>query len=148
MSVKKIVSVDYIVIHCAATKPSMDIGVEEIDRWHRQRGFFAVGYHKVIRRDGTIEDGRAIDVRGAHAKGFNSRSIGICLAGGVSQENANKAENNFTDAQFDSLKYLIKHFTTKFPNAEVLGHRDLPNVNKDCPSFDVRKWRGTGTPEV
>lgn len=131
-------AVEYIVVHCSATKPTMDIGVEEIDRWHRQRGFLKVGYHYVIRRDGTVEQGREELEYGAHVKGFNNVSVSICLVGGV--DASLDAENNFTKKQFDSLQRLLNDMGIKYPDAEVLGHRDLPNVKKDCPSFDVKKW--------
>ena len=131
---------DYIVVHCAATKPSMDIGVKDIDRWHRARGFLCVGYHKVIRRDGSIEDGRAITAAGAHVKGYNHCSVGICLAGGVKEKDGKTPENNFTDEQFTSLKKLLNELRTIYPNAVICGHRDMPNVHKACPSFDVKAW--------
>ena len=138
MSWKTIEEVRYIVIHCAATKPAMDVGVEEIRSWHLRRGWFDVGYHWIIRRDGTVEDGRPHDRPGAHARGVNHISLGICLVGGVAENG--EPENNFTDDQWDALAGLVKGLKVAHPDAEVLGHRDLPNVNKACPSFDVREW--------
>lgn len=129
---------DYIVIHCAATKPSMDIGVKDIDKWHRQRGWRKVGYHYVIKRDGEVEIGRELDEVGAHAKGFNSNSVGICLVGGLSEDG--KPENNYTDEQWIALRETVNQLKLPYPEAEVLGHRDLPDVNKECPCFDVREW--------
>ena len=129
---------DYIVIHCAATKPSMDIGVKDIDKWHRQRGWRKVGYHYVIKRDGEVEIGRELDEVGAHAKGFNSNSVGICLVGGLSEDG--KPENNYTDEQWIALRETVNQLKLPYPEAEVLGHRDLPDVKKACPSFDVREW--------
>lgn len=129
---------DFIIIHCSATRPSQDIGVKEIDRWHRQRGFLSVGYHHVIRRDGTVEDGRPLYAAGAHAKGFNHNSVGICLVGGVSEDDVNVAENNFTDAQMNSLLDLVQKLVLEFPSADVIGHRQV--AAKACPSFDVRSW--------
>ena len=70
---------DYIFIHCSATKPSMDTDAKEIDRWHRARGFLKIGYHFVIKRDGTKEIGRELMESGAHVKSYNHKSIGICL---------------------------------------------------------------------
>lgn len=136
MSFKPIKSVDYLVVHCSATKEDQDIGVNEIRRWHRQRGFFDVGYHYVIRRDGSIEKGREDNVPGAHARGFNHRSLGICLVGGV-ESNGKTAEQNFTPQQYETLKSLLFNLKREYPEATVLGHRDLPNVNKACPSFDM-----------
>lgn len=132
-------NVKYLVVHCAATPPSADIGAKEIDRWHRARGFFQIGYHKVIRRNGVIEDGRPLDMPGAHARGFNHLSIGVCLVGGVA-EDGKTPENNFTDEQWPSLRVLLKELKVRFPNATILGHRDLPDVHKACPSFGVREY--------
>ena len=133
-------STELIVVHCSATKPSMDIGRDEIDAWHRHRGFFEVGYHYIIRRDGVLETGRPEEVAGAHARGFNHNSISISLAGGVTEDDVKVAENNFTPEQFVSLNQLVKGLQHKFPEAEVLGHCDLKGVTKECPSFDVRQW--------
>lgn len=139
MNWKPIRSVEYLVVHCAATRESMDIGVEEITRWHRERGWFTVGYHYVIRRDGTLEKGRPDTQPGAHARGFNHLSLGICLVGGVGPD-GKTAEDNFTFQQYDALAALLFELTERYPHATVLGHRDLPNVRKACPSFDVRDW--------
>tara|TARA_B100001250_G_scaffold412858_1_gene445224 strand:+ start:2027 stop:2467 length:441 start_codon:yes stop_codon:yes gene_type:complete len=138
MKLLKMSDVKYIVVHCAATKPKMDIGIEKIREWHLERGFLDVGYHFVIRRSGEVEYGRDITKPGAHARGFNRSSVGVCLVGGV--DNFNKPANNFTDEQFESLKKVVEALKESFPNAEVLGHRDLPDVKKACPSFDVKPW--------
>ena len=139
MNWKQLKSVDFIVIHSSATPETMDIGLEEIRRWHRQRGFLDVGYHYIIRRDGTIETGRPNTAPGAHARGFNHISLGICMVGGT-ESNIKKPEANFTHAQWDALGSLVADLHEMHPNAEVLGHRDLPKVNKDCPSFDAPEW--------
>lgn len=141
MNWKKLKSVDYIVIHCSATKEDQDIGVEEIRRWHRQRGWMDVGYHFIIRRDGQVERGRPHDVPGAHARGFNHISLGICLVGGV-ESDGKTPEGNFTAYQWKSLEALVHDLKRIHPDGKVLGHRDLPNVNKACPSFDVLEWWG------
>lgn len=132
----------HLVIHCSATRPSQDIGVKEIDRWHRARGFFKIGYHLVIRRDGTVEVGRKIEEIGAHCKdgGMNRCAIGICLVGGVSEADVKVAEDNFTKAQKVSLFGVIKQLRTEHSGLTILGHRDVPGVRKDCPSFDVSAW--------
>lgn len=131
-----------LIIHCAATPPSSDIGRKEIDRWHRQRGFLCIGYHYVIRRDGSIEVGRHEDEAGAHAEGHNRYSIGVCLVGGVAAD-AKTPEDNFTPDQNAALLVLLRGLKRRYPGAEVLGHRDLPNVKKACPSFDVKHWLST-----
>ena len=133
-----------IVIHCAATKPSMDIGKKEINLWHRQRGFFnipsglSIGYHFVIRRDGTVEQGRPIDQPGAHAKGHNSHSIGICLVGGISAEG--KPEANYTPVQWGSLIELVIKLAKTYHISldHIIGHNEV--AAKDCPCFSVREW--------
>jgi N-acetylmuramoyl-L-alanine amidase len=141
---------DYIVVHCSATRPSADIGADEITVWHRKRGFQAIGYHAVIRRNGEIEFGRNFETPGAHVTGQNMRSVGVCMVGGIGENG--KAENNFTPAQFESLRCIVMMLKRSWPNAEVLGHRDLsPDLDgdgiverhewvKDCPSFDARAW--------
>ena len=131
-------NVKYLAVHCSATKPSMDVGAAEIDRWHRAEGWFKIGYHYVIRRNGKIEKGRPESEIGAHVSGYNSVSLGVCLVGGC--DDRMKAANNFTPAQFESLRTLLTELKTRYPEAIIQGHRDFPNVKKDCPSFDVKKW--------
>ncbi len=127
-----------IIIHCAATKPSMDIGVEEIRKWHIQKGFRNVGYHFVIKRDGTVETGRAEDEIGAHAYGNNADSLGICLVGGISD--SGQSEENYTDIQWSILRELVEDLLEKYSSdLEVIGHNEVST--KDCPCFDVKKWR-------
>lgn len=138
MTMKKIINAKYIVVHCSATKPDMYVDGEMIDRWHRERGFLKIGYHWVIRRDGTLDKGREIDERGAHVRGFNSVSVGVCLVGGIDEEG--KPDNNFTNEQFEALNEILAACKQTYPKAEILGHRDLPRVKKACPSFDVREW--------
>ncbi len=130
---------DYIVVHCSATPASMDVDAKLIDRWHRQKGWLKIGYHFVIKRDGTVESGRKLDEAGAHVYGHNQHSIGICMVGGMT-EDMRYPEDNFTAAQWASLKALLVEMKGLYPNADVLGHRDL-DPNKACPSFDmISKW--------
>lgn len=128
---------DTLVIHCAATKATMDIGVEEITKWHIDRGFDTIGYHYVIRRSGAVEKGRAQEAEGAHAIAVNGTSIGICLVGGV--DNDLQWENNFSEAQFRSLKSLIILLKNKYPIEKIIGHYEVES-KKECPSFDVQEW--------
>jgi N-acetylmuramoyl-L-alanine amidase len=137
---KNRVRTEYLAIHCSATRPSQDVGASDIDRWHRQRGFACIGYNYVIRRDGTVENGRPRDQIGAHVEGWNSVSLGICMVGGVSEKEANAPENNFTKEQFESLKKLLLELRKVYPKAHIQGHRDFPKVNKACPSFQVSTW--------
>ncbi len=141
--------INLLVVHCSATAPALDIGVREIRQWHLKRGWSDIGYHYVIRRDGSLETGRPLEKAGAHAKGHNASSVGICLAGGV--DTANTPENNFTDAQFASLRTLLVELLQRFPQSRICGHRDLSNVRKACPCFDVAQWwaqnePGSGSP--
>ena len=144
--------VKYLVIHCSATPPDMLIGAKEIRDWHvKDNHWEDIGYHFVIRRDyaspvkGILETGRMLNQVGAHVQGYNDQSIGICLVGGVKRVGELlRSENNFTMVQFTILRNLITVLKYIFPNAIVQGHRDFPDVNKDCPSFDVREWYKNG----
>jgi N-acetylmuramoyl-L-alanine amidase len=118
----------------------MDVGVKEIRGWHKNQGWSDIGYHIVIRRDGKVEKGRALDAVGAHVANFNASSVGVCMVGGVSQKDYTKAENNFTPAQWASLKTVIADLVKRYPKAKVRGHRDFPRVAKACPSFDAIAW--------
>ena len=131
-------NIKLLIIHCSATPPSLNIGAIEIDKWHKDRGWSGIGYHYVIRRNGLVECGRPLLKSGAHAKGYNSKSIGICLVGGI--DGAKKPDNNFAAAQFAALTLLLKDLISLFPKADILGHRDLPSVSKACPCFDVKLW--------
>lgn len=127
--------INLIVIHCADTYARMDIGVKEIREWHLAKGFNDIGYHYVIRRDGTIEAGRPLEKPGAHAAGYNSQSIGICYAGGKGDRD--KPEDNRTPVQKQALHDLVNSLKQQFPQAKIVGHRDLPGVQKACPCFSV-----------
>lgn len=130
--------ISQLVVHCSATPEGRDIDIRDIDAWHRAKGWNGVGYHFVIKLDGTIQVGRAVDKIGAHVEGHNANSIGICMIGGCDAHMQPK--NTFTPAQFKALHALLHDLLHHHPGAEVLGHRDFPGVAKACPSFDVRKW--------
>jgi len=128
-------TVDTIIVHCSATPPDMDIGVRDIRKWHIEgNGWSDIGYHYVIRRDGRIGDGRPVGKVGAHAKGHNKTSIGICLVGGIND--AGLADANFTIEQYNSLRTLINYLTREFDIGKVIGHRDVSE--KECPCFSVQ----------
>lgn len=127
--------INLIVIHCADTYAQMDIGVQEIRKWHLKRGFKDIGYHYVIRRDGSIEQGRPLEKPGSHASGYNACSIGICYAGGKGPDG--KPQDNRTPEQIQAMHDLVTSLLHEFPQAIVTGHRDLPGVHKDCPCFSV-----------
>lgn len=132
--------VNYIVVHCSATEGTKDFGAYDIDRWHRERGWLSIGYHYVIRLDGSIEEGRSVEDRGAHVQGHNHESIGICLIGGL-QDGVPTA--TFTEDQYRNLRVLVQGLQILFPNAKVVGHRDFPGVDKECPCFEVGAWVNT-----
>lgn len=119
------------VIHCAATPG--DVSAATIDEWHKARGWRSIGYHFVIRFSGMLERGRPIGQTGAHARGYNHDSIGICLAGGLNP-------GDFQDAQFTTLETVVRLLREMYPHIVFLGHRDLPNVHKACPNFEVKEW--------
>lgn len=123
--------INKIIIHCTDTIKGRICTVEEIARWHKARGFRTIGYHYVIQPDGSVQFGRPIEDIGAHAKGYNSTSIGIVYAGG-------KGGDTRTPEQKLVLRGLVAGLKAVYPQAEVLGHRDLPGVTKLCPSFDVK----------
>ena len=138
----------------AWTKPGVDFGADEIRSWHLDRGFSDIGYHYVIRRDGTQEDGRPIEQPGAHVQGHNAHSIGICLVGGRADDSPETEgldeftkqellwEFNYTHLQMTTLLALVDHLQGRFPEAAVIGHRDFPGVTKRCPGFEVATYFG------
>jgi len=129
----------YIVIHCSQTRPSQKIGAKEIDRWHRERGWLKIGYGTVIKRDGTIEQGRQDDDVQATVKGYNHTAFGLCLVGGANEDNWKQPEDNFSAEQWESLKTELTRLVKKYPDARIVGHYDL-DKNKTCPNFDVQDY--------
>lgn len=127
--------VNYLIIHCSAVKPTQTSSARQIDAWHKARGWRSIGYHYVIRRDGTIERGRPDSVIGAHCAGHNADSIGICYEGGLNL--LGKPADTRTEAQKHALRSLINSLKIKYPHALVRGHNDFSP--KPCPCFDVKK---------
>ena len=131
---------DGIVIHCSDTPPEMDIGVAEIRQWHTDppRSWSDLGYHYVIRRDGSVESGRPLDRDGAHAKGFN-HYIGVCVVGGMAGDGRQPC--NFTAGQWRALAILVERLTRDHDIGDdrIVGHNEVSD--KACPGFDVRAWR-------
>ena len=127
-------TIDKIIIHCSATLPGQRVDVETITRWHKQRGFKTIGYHFFIDRSGTIHAGRPLEQQGAHCKGQNAHSIGICYEGGLNKEG--KPYDTRTILQRIAMKELVAQLLDQFPDATVHGHREF--ANKACPCFDVQ----------
>jgi N-acetylmuramoyl-L-alanine amidase len=127
--------IDEIFVHCSATREGEWFDVENIRQWHLNRGFSDVGYHFVVLLDGKIQEGRPVSMMGAHAKGYNRNSIGICYIGGVAQDNSPK--DTRTEEQKESILKLLKYLKKKYPDATIRGHREV--ANKACPSFDAKE---------
>ena len=148
---------DHVIVHVTATKPSQDWGAAEVDDLHKGLGWKGCGYHAVIRRNGDWEDhdsgfrARPIGDAGAHVgdcgPGWNGRSFGISMAGGVREDDPEKPENNLMAVQLETLRTGIVRFLSLHPNPDnvrVIGHRDLISETgapaKACPCFDVISW--------
>lgn len=130
--------ISLLVIHCSATPVTMDIGVKEIREWHTSepRNWSDIGYHYVIRLDGTLERARPLYKSGAHARGHNSNSIGICVVGGVDKDMNPK--NTMNKEQEEMLIELLDNLDWAYNDLDIKGHNELSN--KACPSFDVQDW--------
>jgi N-acetylmuramoyl-L-alanine amidase len=129
----------FITIHCSATPKGRDIGRNEINQMHIQRGWSEIGYHFVIRINGTVEKGRALNKVGAHVGAHNQNNLGICLVGGVNENNVPlEGLHHYTHAQISALDMLLQECLDQWPNADVKGHRDWPAVAKACPCFNVK----------
>ena len=128
-------------IHCSATAPTHDVRMADLRRWHKARGWKDVGYHGAIIRDGRLQGGRDVNVPGAHARGHNRNSIGICMIGGLGKDN--RPAPNYTRAQWRMLKAVTAELQEQYPGAVVRGHNELGG--KACPSFLVADWLRDGT---
>ena len=130
--------INLIVVHCSATRANKNFTVEQLEACHLARGFHGIGYHYYITKDGVVYPCRPESEVGAHARHYNAHSIGICYEGGLDKNG--KPADTRTKAQKESLEELLYSLALDYPDAEILGHRDLPGVRKDCPCFDVQKW--------
>lgn len=120
--------IELLVVHCSDTDNKMT--AIDIHKMHMNFGWDGIGYHKIILRDGTIENGRPEYWIGAHVKGKNKNSLGVCLIG----------RDQFTKKQFNSLKLILIEWKLKYPKAKILGHCDIGNTDKTCPNFNVANW--------
>lgn len=125
-----------IIIHCSATPEYKNYTAADIRRWHKQQGWSDIGYHFVIQLDGTIEEGRHVDVVGAHCNGHNQRSIGVCYIGGVTADGRTPKDTR-TELQKNALLSLLIDLKGMYPGAAIYGHHDF-DKGKACPSFDAR----------
>ena len=126
--------IDTVIVHCSATSPSQDdVDVSMIRDWHVDgNGWSDIGYHFVITRQGVIQEGRSVERAGAHAKGHNETSIGICLVGGVDEDN--EPQCNFSFQQYRALVSIL----SLYPDCKVIGHNEVSS--KACPCFDVQSF--------
>lgn len=136
-----------IVIHCTATKPNVDLNADDVRRIHKAQGWSDIGYHYLIRLDGRIENGRDVNIIGAHVSGHNAHTIGVCYVGGL--DATGKPYDTRTPNQKSSLLSLLKELRKLYPKATIKGHRDYsPDKNgngtiepsewiKSCPCFSA-----------
>ena len=126
-----------IIIHCSATREGQDISVDTIRKWHVEgRGWSDIGYHLYVDINGEIHGGRDIAKIGAHCKGHNRNSIGICYAGGV-EEDGKTPKDTRTEEQKDALLSVLLTLKAMYPKAIIYSHNEF--ANKACPSFDATK---------
>lgn len=133
----ELLDVKYIVVHCTGTKSSENTDARVIHRYHtQQQGYAMIGYHFLVKTDGTVETGRPLFLQGAHCRAarMNSQSIGVCYVGGVDMSGVNA--DTRTEEQKEALLKLISELRRLYPNVKVIGHRDV-EPNKSCPCFDA-----------
>lgn len=133
-------TINLIIIHCTATPRGRAVSMDELRRWHRAQGWTDVGYHYLIGLDGTISEGRPLEQVGAHCRGYNAHSIGVCYVGGLSTDGRTPLDTR-TSEQRSSMTVLLRRLKQMFPKARVCGHHDL-NPAKACPCFDVGREFG------
>ncbi len=122
--------VSLLVVHCSDTKDSLNLSAIDIHKMHLGFGWDGIGYHKIVKRSGKIENGRPEYWVGAHVKGKNKFSLGVCLIG----------REKFTEKQFTSLEKILRRWKISYPNARIVGHKDTGDTKKTCPNFDVITW--------
>lgn len=122
-----------IIVHHSASP--LTTTLEDIKRWHLERGFDDIGYHYVIESNGLIRYGRPLPLMGAHAKGSNWDSIGVCLVGDMTRE-----DRRWTWDQWETLYQLVGSLKLLAPHIEIIGHREARGAATECPAVDVYEW--------
>lgn len=122
--------INLLIVHCSDTNDNENLQAKDIHKMHLGFGWDGIGYHKIITRSGKVENGRPEYWVGAHVKGKNNISLGVCLIG----------KNKFTNKQYNSLERVLKKWKSLYPEAEIVGHRDSTKTHKTCPNFDVKAW--------
>lgn len=129
--------VNLIVVHCSATRCDRRFPLDKLRACHNARfGNKGIGYHYYIERDGQLYQTRDENEIGMHARRYNAHSIGVCYEGGLNEKG--EPADTRTPAQKHTLIALLRSLKTDYPQAEIIGHRDLPWVTKACPCFDAR----------
>ena len=132
--------INLIVIHCSASRRNQRFTVEQLRQCHNARFHEkGIGYHYYIEQDGTVYQTRDENEIGMHVRGYNAHSIGVCYEGGLDEQG--KSADTRTPAQKRSLLTLLRALKEDYPDAEIKGHRELPNVHKTCPCFDCQELR-------
>ena len=128
--------INKIILHCSATREGQDISTETIRGWHvNERGWSDIGYHYVVLLDGTVDKARPVERQGAHVRGKNKGSIGVCYIGGCDADMNPKDTRN--EAQKKSLEELITYIMESYDDATLHGHNEFSS--KACPSFNVQE---------
>lgn len=127
--------IERIIVHCSATPEGANIKTDTIRRWHvKGNKWKDIGYHYVVELDGKVGKGREEKTTGAHTKGKNSTSIGVCYVGGLDQEK--RPKDTLRGVQLGSMEQLLMDLLTRYPDATLHGHNEF--ASKACPSFDVQ----------
>ena len=126
--------INKIIVHCSATREDENFEVAEIRKWHLARGFNDIGYHFYIDLYGEIHKGRDINKIGAHCKGHNCNSIGLCYCGGVEADGKTPKDTRNVE-QRRALVAVLRTLKAMYPNAIIHSHNDF--ANKACPSFNA-----------
>ena len=128
--------INEIIIHCTDTEEGRDYTVDDVRRWHKERGWSDVGYHYLIYRNGSVVAGRDVDLIGAHCSGHNSYSIGVCYVGGRGKDG--KCRDTRTLQQRAAMSNLLIELRLRYPQAVIVGH-SFWDHKKQCPCFDAAK---------
>lgn len=127
--------IEFLVVHCSATRVNIPFGVEQLMTCHLMRGFRGIGYHFYITKDGVLHETRSMSEIGAHALGFNLHSIGVCYEGGLNE--AGKPADTRTPQQRETLRRVLGELRGLFPQARIVGHNQLSaNIHKACPCYN------------
>lgn len=144
--------INLIVLHCSATRETVEYTPEQLERDHRAQGFLTAGYNYYIRRSGKVVPMRPPELIPAHVKGFNRFSLGVCYEGGLGA--SGRPKDTRTEDQKAAIRMLLMLLLDKYPGCRICGHRDLsPDRNGDgwitpdewlkaCPCFNAEEEYG------